>query len=295
MRFSRLLYIIAAYGLTGVVSGLKCPRQQTSTRTATTLSSSSTPVLQIRGGAGSMDPTVVAKTATAIIGVQGLINVLCPEANLQFYGVNATDDFDLLVCTKMTGFYQLVPTVTATALLFYDTTVNTAIAYSFVPFIVMFATGLINEEPLKFGTASSAFRFWMLVDSVLMYGLMNDYSWAVGGFKVVLAIFVIQNLITYLDPFRGVELYGRTKPLSPHAKSSLRTVANNGLIASTQTLALLSGADTLTAIGYTWLFASTLLLIELIFGKDFEELKIRRTPFFGWLLLSFVVVGTLLS
>ena len=90
-------------------------------------------VLKIRGGAGPLDPMMIAKTATVIVGAQGLVNVMCTEANLKFYGVAASEDIDLLLCTKMTGFNQLAPAVTAAALLFYGTDVDTAIAYGFLP------------------------------------------------------------------------------------------------------------------------------------------------------------------
>jgi len=130
MRFPPLLSLIAAYSFMGVVSGLKCPRQYTPASNTGVLSSSSL-VLKIRGGAGPLEPMMVAKAATAIVGAQGLVNVMCTEANLKFYGVDTSDDIDLLMCTKVTGFNQLAPTVTAAALLFYGTDVDTAIAYGF--------------------------------------------------------------------------------------------------------------------------------------------------------------------
>jgi len=127
-----------------------------------------------------------------------------------------------------------------------------------------------------------------------MYGLLNGYAWAINGYKIALAVYALQNFVSYLNPVRGVKVYARNKPLSPLVVSSLRTTANNGLVFCIQTAALLSGVDTLTSIGYAWGFASTLLLLELCFGNDLEELKLDRSPFYGWLALSFVVVGTLL-
>lgn len=114
----------------------------------------------------------------------------------------------------------------------------------------MFSTGLINEDPQKFGIVSGAYRLWLVIDIALMYGLLNGYVWAVNGYKIALAFYALQNFVSYLNPVRGVKLYARNKPLSPLVVSSLRTTANNGLIFCIQTAALLSGVDTLTSIGY---------------------------------------------
>jgi hypothetical protein len=167
MRVSLSLISIYAFSFLGVVFGLKKPTP-----------ASTEALLNIRGGAGPLDPMVVSKTGAALIGTQGLAKVLCTEASMRTYGLTSASDDDVMI-EEMMGFVLLSGAVTSALLLFYDMDVNSALAYGLVPFIISFAAGLINEVPKKFGSSSSGSKFWMTADIALIYGLFTNKSWAI--------------------------------------------------------------------------------------------------------------------
>jgi hypothetical protein len=236
---------------------------------------------------------MVAKTSTALLGAQGLANVLCTDACLKSYGITSASEEDILA-TKTTGANQLCATTTAALLLFYGTDVNTALTYGLVPHTLWFVTGLINDYPAKFGTDSSANKIWAAIDIVLMYGLLKNSDWAIGAYKGALALSGLSFLFTRWNPAKAMEFYGKTTPVSPLTASSLKIMANVGLGFLVQNFALLSGVDTLTSIGYFWAVAAVTFGISLLFSNDFDALKVGKAPFIGWLGLSLVIAGTLI-
>ena len=124
-----LLLLCAA----GHVSAFKKP---TSTSTIT--------LNKLRGGgsAGPLDAkTIVAKTSTALFGIQGLLNVLCPEAMLKSYGVSNKIDEVHIIQAKAIGFPQLAIATCSGLLLLNDNDavvvdVNTAVAYTLLVYVV---------------------------------------------------------------------------------------------------------------------------------------------------------------
>jgi hypothetical protein len=289
MRIS-FLFLFAVWSTLGVASGLKRPRQQTSSSSGT--SSSYATVLKVRGGAGPLDPMMVAKTSTALVSAQALANVLCTDACLKSYGITSASEEDILT-TKVIGVNQLCATTTAALLLFYGTDVNTALAYGVVPQILWFVTGLINDYPAKFGTDSSANKIWAAIDIVLMYGLLKNTDWAIGAYKGALALTGLSFLVTRWNPAKAMEFYGKKTPMSPLTAINLKNMSNVGLGFLVQNFALLSGVDTLTSIGYLWALAGVNFLISLFLSNDFDVLKVDKAPFIGWLVLSLVIAGTL--
>jgi len=284
------LFLIAGCSILSVASGLKSPWQHASSTEA--LSSSSSMILKVRGGAGPLDPTLVAKTATALVATQGLVNVLCTEASLKAYGVASASEEDV-IAVQLNGFTQLSNAISPALLLFYGTDVNTALAYGLVPFIISFAAGLINDAPKKFGTEKLGNMLWLIVDSALMYGLLNKSSWATDAFKGICVLAALSHTYTRLNPKKGMELYGRKKPLTPFLAACMKGVSDVGLCGIIQGLALISGVGTLTSIGYAYAFYTVPLLFSLFLSNDFQELKLDRSPWYFWLAVCVVVVGTL--
>jgi len=282
MRVSLSLISIYAFSLLGIASGLKKPAP-----------ASTEALLNIRGGAGPLDPMVVAKTGAALVGTQGLANVLCAEATLSSYGLTSASDDDIMI-EEMIGFVQVSGAVTSALLLFYDMDVNSALAYGLVPLIISFAAGLINEVPKKFESSSSGYIFWMAADIALMYGLFTNKSWAIDAYKGVVILGAASYLYTRINPAKGSELYGRKKPLSPSTTAICKALSDNGLMVMIQSFALASGVDTLTTIGYAWAYSFVCLALSLFVEKDLDALKLDRNKMLVWLALAGVVTGTLL-
>ncbi len=64
--------------------------------------------LRIRGGAGPLDghAKTVAKVALGLGGIQGTLNLLCPEANLKGYGWSPSSE-ENVIALKGAGYAAL--------------------------------------------------------------------------------------------------------------------------------------------------------------------------------------------
>ena len=72
----------ARFGSSGRLFATVSPRRAT----ATTAVGSTDTILQLRGGAGPLDPSTVVKTASVFAGIQGLVMQFAPVESAVSYG-----------------------------------------------------------------------------------------------------------------------------------------------------------------------------------------------------------------
>ena len=252
-------------------------------------------ITKSQGENSPLDPVLVAKLATALFGVQGLVNVLCTEASLKAYCPNSSTTLEDVIIFKSQGYLQLSIVVTAFLLVFYDADIDVALAYGLVPGMIAFATYLIDGIPDKIGIKSTAYKSTLVVYSVLVYGLLTNASWAAKAYKLTIGFATLRDVIQRVDPNRGFKMYGGTKenPIEAGTAWFFKGMSETGICRDVQALALCSGVDVLTSIGYPWALGILFMTNSLFVEKSFDQVKVDTSPFYPWYALCFVVAGTL--
>ena len=75
--------------------------------------------LSVRGGAGPLPVDATAKAAALLCGLQGLVQLLAPEKNIEAYEAINTDKFSAFL-NQLDGGDLIVPAIASCGVLFHD-------------------------------------------------------------------------------------------------------------------------------------------------------------------------------
>ena len=75
--------------------------------------------LSVRGGAGPLPVDTTAKAAALLCGLQGLVQLLAPEKNIEAYEAINTDKFSAFL-NQLDGADLLAPAIASCGVLFHD-------------------------------------------------------------------------------------------------------------------------------------------------------------------------------
>ena len=282
-----LLLLCAA----GHVSAFKKP---TSTSTIT--------LNKLRGGgsAGPLDATIVAKTSTALFGIQGLLNVLCPEAMLKSYGVSNKIDEVHIIQAKAIGFPQLAIATCSGLLLLNDNDavvvdVNTAVAYTLLVYVVAQVTSIINGSVIKMGAKNENILVWVAMNSIAAYGLLSNADWSTNLVKVLAGIAIVTSGIIAINPTQGMKVYGSDMKLTSELELGSKTSAYWMIASSLQLFAIVSDVDIFKSIGYVWIVGTILIVDNVFLSNNHKSTTEKKLDAIGaaFLLFALAAVGTL--
>lgn len=133
--------------------------------------------LLVRGGAGPLPIDATAKTAAAIMALNGAYEVLASEKNLEAYGVPNVDKFSTYM-DEANGANILGFGIAALAILFFDVPAMKAVGVGLVANVIQSLKILLNGTPEELGIAPAGQWLGFGMVSFLSHALLTgaDYG-----------------------------------------------------------------------------------------------------------------------
>jgi hypothetical protein len=254
--------------------------------------------LYVRGGAGPLDATIVAKSAAGVAGVFGGLIALSPKQESKMYNIldkgKMTPRLAYLAVRRGTAMYTC-------ALIWWfhvqsEMAVNRAMGLSLIPWILASVHALLNEKPKELGYPAGVELLNIAMCSFVAHGALAEAPHATDALTMLAALFLADGLLQAIRP----ALFGRTYGILSAETEDHNMVnfarRNNGYCQCAYGVfvgALALGVDFKKAIGYSWIFPLVGLMSMLFITKDIEKNNVMKEPFYLWLLIQAIVVGSL--
>lgn len=249
------------------------------------------PLLEIRGGAGPIDPLTLAKVATVLEGAQGLVGHVAPSFMTDQYKIgDSSPTTDYLQQLFATGLFSI--SIMSYCLLFKDTSFATAYQFALIPWIMNTIGDVLNKKPSAAGFDDSKQVFNLLVNMFMMYAANQD--WADTAFKVTSVWWLLNGLYMVIDPTGAAKLWGNDS-LQGIAVMVMRFFGFYLIAASIMTAAIVVGnKDALTAFGYVEVVWVMFHLVTHHFTGEVKKYNVPELPMNLWLLFHAVVAAAIL-
>jgi hypothetical protein len=152
-----------------------------------------------RGGDGFLSPTVVAKVAIALSGIQGLMLNVAPEKCNEMYGLTANENTPFCVyMSRQVGTGLLAFSLTSLLLIAKEVSVYQAVRICDLMFLYEYARFFLNDGlktvgfasalPLSMSTAFIAFSVYAVTQSyATKFVQANCVLWGLVGLSSILA------------------------------------------------------------------------------------------------------------
>jgi hypothetical protein len=231
-------------------------------------------VLSIRGG--STDKVAVANAVNVAIGAYSAVNAMAPQKASESFGFKSPSSLmKMFVVTSSTAVY-------ATSIAFWclahkNTSVNTAIGISAIPWLLRAVHAIVNEKPKEFGYSPASEYLTIALASVVAHAGLADAAHADTAMKWWLGYGAISGAIMFANPQLMYTLHN----VQERTAAEITFLRNFGreLIGFCMYLGmLLLGKGNLTACAYSNL-ASALGSASMMFvTKDFAH--VPKWPFY---------------
>jgi hypothetical protein len=231
--------------------------------------------LQVRGGAGPLDPNVATKTmAVAALG-QGFFAKEAPEQCLEFYGA---EDKSLYaqVCMRLMGTGILSIGVIALCLFSLNTSVHKAVAWSLVVWAAEHITVLLNGMHHKLGLSPMNRYLWLALTLFGMHACFTGADYADATIKAAFTLLATQCIIAIVNPRAAAAIY-KHKILSKDELTWTRGYGFENLALCVFSIAIASGVEPKQGLGYMSVPVIAHMVCLLFITKEAQE-KTRVGP-----------------
>jgi hypothetical protein len=297
MKFNSIL-LLAFIGCVTAIGRPKAPLTASPRNAAAVVGGKATTktehaALTVRGGAGPIDPTALAKWTTGINLVNSLYTYLLPDKMREVYNIPYSPLSDLIF--QRHGIVLLACTLPVYCLLFQKTSVETAVGVSTLPFIIDLIRSELAEEPDKFGWPKYAQLAPLAFAAVTCYGCLNSMDWANTAMKVYSVWFGITGLQAAFAPDSFSKLW------NVKFMSTLTDIQKHGfqwwgfflLDYAVYVGCVAWGVEPMKALGYAWVPATLANAYFNVLSDKTKEFGMNRPVLFAWMILGMVVTGTL--
>jgi hypothetical protein len=249
--------------------------------------------LSVRGGAGPIDPKALAKWTTVMNLMNSIYIYLIPDKARELYKIPYSPLSDLIF--QRHGLVILACMLPAYCLLFQETSVETAVGVSTVPFIIDLIRSELAEEPERFEWPKYAQLVPLAFAAVTCYGCLNSKDWANTAIKVYSVWFGITGLQAAFAPTSFSKLWN-IKFLS-----TMTAIQKHGfqwwgfflLDYAVYVGCMAWGVEPMKALGYAWLPATLASVYFNILSNTTKDFRLNRPILFAWMVIGIVVTGTL--
>ena len=248
--------------------------------------------LSIRGGAGPLDSTLVAKAAIGSLLVQGTISTLAPEKAIEQYGSDPT--LPSAVFMRRIGVSALSIAAMAFGMISKGWDVNTAAGVEAAIWSTELLKGLLNDESSAVGYDKTSMVVWLALHVACAYVYFTDASCSSTVLKSF-AIFVIATCSPLaFFPTEGLKAYGFDSGKTTNIdKTYLKGLGAWTAAIGVFLLSVANGVDATKALGYAFVPPTLLCAISLFVTKDADENGTPKAPMYAWLIFNAIVVATL--
>jgi hypothetical protein len=241
--------------------------------------SKSATVLSIRGG--DIDKAAVANALNVALGAYAGVSAMAPQKAAAPYGFkNPSSLMDMVTASTGTAVYAA--SIAFWCLAHKNTSVNTAIGISAIPWILRAVHAIVNEKPKEFGYSPASEYLSLALASVVANAALTDAAHADTAIKWWLGYGAVSGAIMSAKP----QLMDKLHNAPEHTSAEITFMRNFGkeLMGYCVYLGMLiMGKDNLTAWAYSNL-ACALGIASMIFvTKDFET--VPKGPFYAFLAL----------
>jgi hypothetical protein len=253
--------------------------------------------LAVRGGAGPIDPKAMAKWSTGAVLVNASYTYLLPGKVRELYNAPYDPLTDLIM--QRHGAAQLSFTLMSYCLFFQETSVETAVGVSTLPFIIDFCRW--GEKPYMYREHFALVP--VATGAAICCGCFYSKDWA----NIVMQVGPMANIVMQVYTVYG-GISGLLAILSPdlHAKArGLRTELTGIQKLATQWWGLFvlelgvcigclaAGVEPIKAVGYAWLPETLANAYWNVLTYTTKDLGLNRPMLFAWMVLGMAVTATL--
>ena len=265
-------------------------------------------LLQIpRGGGdgGLLDPTMVAKIATALCFLQGSLFKFCPLPTLDAFKSSKTPTTVMLA--NRLGASYLSLGVALYALLFSNggegTSVVQAMGYSSIVMLCELIFSRINDDAGTIGYNANSELPWIAFFVVMIYSGVLGADWIdIDGIIKAYGIFVVllQSTLAF-NPNKVFDMHvkrasGSKKGKNVTSKDELLVAKSLGYVGLGRgifVLSLMFGVEPTKALGYGWIPQLVFNLSGLFVTGEVDDLGLSKGMFYMWLVFHAIIIGTL--
>lgn len=243
-------------------------------------------VAKLRGGAGPLDPTLVAKVGMAVQAAQGAYGMLAPSKNTQMYGGKTSATMDDLMegmaaaifrCALM-GYLSIIK----------GEPVHRVIGIGAIPHFVMQLKLFLNDRAanqsgLLLDLGIVAFTIYSCLAGT-DYAETAAYTYLVWGLLNGIGLFFFTDKLAEMWGIEGDDmvLFG------------VKGVGHTALNVCALMLPLLKGESALKAYGYAWALTALGCAYYTFVTKEIDDLGLNKKPIYFYIVLGSVIAGTLL-
>jgi len=131
----------------------------------------SSKALTVRGGTGPLDPVVVAKVATAIVGVDVIVSVISPATTRKNRGLPTSPTLDFKC--QFINYTAAAHILSAACILFRGLSINTAVAYGILVSTAPIVKSIVTGDAKKIGHPVVGLYIAAITNAVVAYSLLN--------------------------------------------------------------------------------------------------------------------------
>jgi hypothetical protein len=226
-------------------------------------------VISVRGGAGPLNPTLVAKVVTVLFLVHGAYMALAPGPSLDSYGFK-TSSATATKCMRYNGLLILTCGVYGYSLIFQSYDINTAFALGALLWVAEGLHSLWNGQSLTTGPSVRGEMASLAVVGATAISGLNKLPWAGSAFKFN-AIFVIMSGLLLLDPNLGSKVWGIKNANGTVEKALITSTGTTLLIAGLMQASLAWDGDIVKAIRKAALGALIINIYSSYFTKHLKD------------------------
>jgi hypothetical protein len=250
--------------------------------------------LAVRGGAGPIDPTLLAKWTTGINLVNSIYTYLLPGKIRELYANMPYSPLSDLIFQRH-GTALLACTLTAYCLLFQGTSVETAVGVSTLPFIIDLIRSELAGEPEKFGWPKYAQLAPLAFAAVTCYGCLNSKDWANTAMKVYSVWFSVTGFQAAFAPDSFSKLWNVKfmSTLTDIQKHSFQWWGFFLLGYAVYVGCLAWGVAPMKALGYGWVPPTVANAYFNVLSDQTKDFGMNRPMLFVWMVLGIVTTATL--
>jgi hypothetical protein len=246
--------------------------------------------LAVRGGAGPIDPQALAKWTTGMNLVNSIYTYLLPDKVREVYKIPYSPLSTLIF--QRHGIVLLACTLLAYCLLFQETSVETAVGVSTLPFIIDYARSELAGEPKKFGWGPMHSQLVPLAfAAVTCYGCLNSKDWANTTMKVYSVWLAMNGVLAGFAP-DSFEMLWYVK-LTDIQKHGFQWRGFFLLDYAVYIGCLAWGVAPMKALGYAWVPATLANVYFNVLSNTTKDFGMNRPMLFAWMVLGIVITATL--
>jgi hypothetical protein len=247
--------------------------------------------LAVRGGAGPIDPKAMAKWSTGTILVNAIFTYLLPGKVREFYNAPYDPLTDLIM--QRHGAAQLAFTLMAYCLFFQETSVETAVGVSTLPFVIDLVRSELAEEPERFGWPKKSQLVPVVLSAVTGYGCFYSKDWANTAMKLYSVWGGITGLMAALSPDLNAKVWGIKSKFTEIQKHSMQWLGFFVLELAVCIGCLAWGVEPMKAVGYAWLPPTLANAYWNVLSDTTKDFGLNRPMLFAWMVLGIAVTATL--